>query len=57
MEGELERREYLSRLRQILSYRFDVGELQTLCFELGVDYDDLPGSGKADKARELVEYQ
>ena len=49
-------REYLSRLRQTLTGRFDVGELRTLCFDLGVDYDDLPGQGKASKARELIRY-
>jgi hypothetical protein len=44
----------LTRLRQILATRFDLGELRTLCFDLGIDYDDLPGEGKANKARELV---
>jgi hypothetical protein len=46
----------LSRLRQILVERFSDGELRTLCFDLGVDYDILPGDNKADKARELVAY-
>lgn len=44
------------QLRQLLVNRFDDGELRTLCFDLGVGYDNLPGSGKADKARELVSY-
>jgi hypothetical protein len=43
-------------LRQILAERFDEGELRTLCFDLGIEYDDLPGKGRADKARELVAY-
>jgi hypothetical protein len=47
---------YLVKLRQILSRRFDEGELRTLCFDSGMDYDSLPGTGKADKARELVAY-
>jgi tetratricopeptide (TPR) repeat protein len=46
----------LRRLRQILNEHFNEGELRTLCFDLGVDYDNLPGGGKADKARELVAY-
>ena len=46
----------LTQLRQLLADRFNDGEIRTLCFDLGVDYDDLPGSGKADKARELVDY-
>ncbi len=49
--------EYLSDLRQIISTRFNEGELQTLCFDLGVDYDSLPGQGVLDKARELIAYQ
>jgi hypothetical protein len=47
---------HLAKLRQILVDRFDEGELRTLCFDLGVDYDSLPGVGKADKAREIVAY-
>jgi len=46
--------ERLIRLRQFLATRFNAGELRTLCFDMGLDYDDLPGEGKADKARELV---
>ena len=49
-------REHLIQLHQILTERFAHGELRTLCFDLGVDYDDLPGGGKADKARELIVY-
>lgn len=28
--------------------------MRTLCFDLGVDYDNLPGDSKPDRARELV---
>jgi len=49
-------REYLVRLRETLAAYFDAGELRTLCFDLGVDYDDLPGEGKGNKARELIAY-
>jgi hypothetical protein len=44
------------RLRELLITRFNEGELRTFCFDLGIDYDDLPGAGKSDKARELVSY-
>lgn len=44
------------KLRQILTEHFDEGELRTLCFDLRIDYQSLPGEGKADKARELVAY-
>jgi DNA-binding NtrC family response regulator len=46
----------LTKLLQVLSERFDEGELQSLCFHLGVGYDDLPGGGKANKARDLIQY-
>ena len=41
-------------LLTILSLRFNLNELRTLCFELAVDFDDLPGEGKTAKARELI---
>jgi len=44
------------QLREMLSTRFNEGELRTLCFDLGIDYDDLSSGGKTDKARELVAY-
>lgn len=31
-------------------------ELRTLCFDLGMDFEALPGNNKPAKARELVEY-
>ncbi len=54
--GNEEGRAYLIRLHQMLTDRFSEEELRTLCFQLGVDYEVLPGRGKADKARELVQY-
>ncbi len=54
-EGELDRRA-LARLRQVFVERFDEGELRTLCYDAGMDYDELPGLGLGDKARELVAY-
>ena len=50
------RSQYLTSLHKFLVNHFNEGELQTLSFELDVDYDDLPGDGKANKARELVTY-
>lgn len=50
------RSRYLTRLRQILATHFGASELRSLCFDLGIDYDDLPELGKTDKARALVEY-
>lgn len=47
-------REYLVRLRETLAVYFDAGELRTLCFDLGVNYDGLGGEGLSGKARQLV---
>jgi hypothetical protein len=46
----------LDRLYHVLHTRFDQEELRTLCFKLGVNYDDLRGEGHSAKARELVLY-
>lgn len=46
----------LSQLHQILVDRFNLEELRTLCFELALDYEMLPGEGKGGKARELIAY-
>ena len=45
-----------TKLRHELDRRFDEQELRSLCFDLSVDYDNLPGAGKVNKARELVAY-
>lgn len=43
-----------ANLHDILDQYFDEQELRDICLELGVDYEDLPFSGQANKARELV---
>jgi hypothetical protein len=48
--------EELTQLHQEMLNRLGEQELRTLCFALGVNYDDLPPGGRADKARELVLY-
>ncbi|MEI2609108.1 MAG: cytochrome D1 domain-containing protein [Candidatus Promineifilaceae bacterium] len=42
------------RLRQVISDTFNSEELRTLCFSLAIEYDDLPGEGRASKIRELI---
>jgi tetratricopeptide (TPR) repeat protein len=42
------------RLRQELAEHFSEEELRTLCFDLGLDYENLPAQGKVGKARELI---
>jgi hypothetical protein len=49
-------RDLLTELRQILVASFDEEELYTLCFDLGIRYDDLSGKGTAGRARELIAY-
>lgn len=55
-EAIMTSRDQLVQLYQDLSARFSLEEVRSICFALGVDYDDLPGEGKAAKARELVAY-
>jgi hypothetical protein len=46
----------LSRLRQILAEYFNISELRGLCFDLGIDYENLPGETRSDFAREVLDY-
>lgn len=46
----------LVQLRQALDDGYNDSELRDLCFELNIDYEDLPGDGQSAKARELVLY-
>ena len=45
---------HLAALRQSLVDYFSDEELRSLCFDLGIDYENLPAQAKAGKARELV---
>ena len=45
---------FMTTLHRLLTSYFDREELRTLCFDLGIHYDDLRGEGRASKARELV---
>jgi hypothetical protein len=46
----------LKILRQVLDDGYNLEELRDLCFELGIDYEDLPSETQSGKARELVLY-
>lgn len=46
-----------TELRAAIVEHFDGEELRTLCTDLGVDYDTLPGLGKEAVVRELIAYQ
>lgn len=49
-QASLSRREILDQLSDALNQE----EVRTLCFDLGVNYDDLPGEGRIARLRELV---
>lgn len=49
-------RQRMAGVRVKLAAYFSLEELQTLCFDLGVDYEELPGATKSGKARELVAF-
>jgi hypothetical protein len=46
----------LSRLRDLLAEHFNLEELKMLCFDLGLDIENLPPGGKKLVAQELVDY-
>lgn len=46
----------LANLRDQITASFNIDELKDLCFELQIDYEDLPGDSKRAKVRELIEY-
>ena len=49
--------EYLSRLRQFISDGYNLDELKTLSFDLGLEYENLPGeNSRQGKSRELVSW-
>ncbi|MCL4266114.1 MAG: tetratricopeptide repeat protein [Anaerolineae bacterium] len=47
---------YLNRLRQLFAKAFNLNELQTLCLELGIDDETLPGTEKTSKITSLILY-
>lgn len=48
-------RHQLTATSQGLLACFSLSELQTLCFDLGVDYDELPGAEMVEKVQHLME--
>jgi len=49
-------RQRLASVRVKLMIYFSTEELHNLCFDLGVDFEDLAGATKSGKARELVAF-
>lgn len=46
----------LARLYLTVEQQFNESELQNLCFQLGVDYENLAGQGKAARVQTLITY-
>jgi formylglycine-generating enzyme required for sulfatase activity len=46
----------LPSLRDLLAQHFNLEELEQLCFDLNIEYEDVPGSTRKAKAQALVEY-
>ena len=44
------------KVLELIRQHFSDDELHELCYRLDINYEDLPATGKAGKARELVEY-
>ena len=51
-----DQRAVLRALRPILTHRLSSGEVRTICFDVGIDYDDLSGGTKPAKIVALLEY-
>jgi peptide/nickel transport system permease protein len=49
-------KEHLIELHPMLAKQLNKGELRALCCHLEIEYDDLPGERRVDKARGLVSY-
>ena len=46
----------LPNLRDLLAHHFSLEELRGLCFDLGLEYEDLPGESRPGRAQSLIEY-
>ncbi|MBE2223923.1 MAG: hypothetical protein IAF02_20450, partial [Anaerolineae bacterium] len=46
----------LSQLRKTISQQFNLAEIRLLCADLGVDYENLSGDTRDEKALSLVEW-
>jgi len=50
------RQNELAGIYEKIATHFNESELRDLCFQLAIDYEDLPGATKRDRIREIVEY-
>lgn len=52
----MEEHRHPAELRRQIARAFNDSELRDLCFDLEIDYDDLPGEGKSARVRELLRF-
>lgn len=45
---------YLTELYQLINHHFNLEEIRTLCFNLNVDYESVPGEEKSSQIREVL---
>lgn len=46
----------LNQIRLLLTERMNLQEIQTVCSDLGINYDELSGEGRTAKIREMIGY-
>lgn len=56
MTSEDPNRQKLTQLRKLLIQHFSLDELRVLCFDLGLEYEELPGDTRTTKMHGLIEY-
>jgi hypothetical protein len=44
------------KLYEIINERFNLAEIQVICFKLNIDYEEIPGHQKSNKIIELIKY-
>jgi hypothetical protein len=49
-------KQYRVALRRNIQQYFSQNEIKSLCFDLGIDYDDLSGDDRTQKVIELIQY-
>jgi formylglycine-generating enzyme required for sulfatase activity len=49
-------RQQLTQLRKLLIKHFSLDELRVLCFDMGLEYEELPGDTRGTKMHGLIEY-
>ena len=49
-----ERTSALTTLHRLMVQQFNLNDIETLCFQMSIDIDEISGTGKSAKVRELI---